>query len=304
MSFRLFVYYCALCGGWAALFGWILGNLLSPEQPLMRAGVMGMFLGMLVALALSLVDSVWILGARQPVQIVGRVAVSVAVGSLGGFLGGFVGQSLLSATDSQIFFVAGWVLTGLLVGVSIGTFEILAALCTGKPSAGPRRKLVKTLLGGTIGGVLGGLLALLLRSAASIVFGSRDEELLLSPTVMGFIAVGLCIGLLVGLAQVLFKEAWIKVEAGFRAGREMLLSKDTTTIGRAESCDIGLFGDNQVEKQHASIVHAGRAYFVEDAGSPSGTFVNERRVRGRAPLQSGDLIRVGRCVLRFGEREK
>ena len=26
MSFRLFIYYCALCGGWAAFFGWMLGR--------------------------------------------------------------------------------------------------------------------------------------------------------------------------------------------------------------------------------------------------------------------------------------
>jgi len=304
MSFRLFVYYCALCGGWAALFGWVLGNWLSPTDPLMRPGVLGLFLGMLVALALSLVDSIWILGARQPLKIMGRVGVAVAVGSLGGFAGGLVGQLLLSATHSSIFFIAGWVLTGLLVGVSIGTYEVLASIIQGRAGAGPRKKLIKSLLGGTVGGVLGGGLALLLRLAASYVFRDKDEELLVSPTVMGFVAVGVCIGLLVGLAQVLFREAWIKVEAGFRPGREMILAKDIITIGRAESCDIGLFGDAQIEKQHASIVLSERRYFLEDSDTPGGTFVNDRRVEGRVPLQSGDLIRVGKSILRFGEREK
>ena len=32
------------------------------------------------------------------------------------------------------------------------------------------------------------------------------------------------------------------------AGREIMLTKDETTIGRAESCDIGLFGDNAIER--------------------------------------------------------
>ena len=41
------------------------------------------------------------------------------------------------------------------------------------------------------------------------------------------------------LAQVVLKEAWIKVEAGFRPGREIMLSKDETLIGKAEGCDIG-----------------------------------------------------------------
>ena len=32
MSFRLFIYYCALCGGWAAFFGWMLGHSLAPTN--------------------------------------------------------------------------------------------------------------------------------------------------------------------------------------------------------------------------------------------------------------------------------
>ena len=77
---------------------------------------------------------------------------------------------------------------------------------------------------------------------------------------------GVCIGLLIGLAQVILKEAWIKVEAGFRAGRELMLTKDETTIGRAEGCDLGLFGDNTIEKLHARIVLKNNRYLLEDAG--------------------------------------
>ena len=44
------------------------------------------------------------------------------------------------------------------------------------------------------------------------------------------------------------------VEAnGFRPGRQILLTRPETTIGRAESCDIGLFGDPAVERLHARI---------------------------------------------------
>ena len=74
-----------------------------------------------------------------------------------------------------------------------------------------------------------------------------------SSLAIGLVILGLCIGLLIGLAQVVLKEAWLKVESGFRAGREVMLSKDETTIGRAESCDIGLFGDNTIERLHARI---------------------------------------------------
>ena len=121
---------------------------------------------------------------------------------------------------------------------------------------------------------------------------------------MGFVALGMCIGLLVGLAQVILKEAWIKVEAGFRAGREMILAKEKTSVGRAEGVDIALFGDAGVEKLHANIVMEGGRYFLVDSTTPGGSFVNDQRVNGRMPLSSGDIIRMGRSILRFYERQK
>src|SRR5262245_41306042 len=106
MSFRLFIYYCALCGGWAAFFGWILGRLIYPHNDIGRAGIRGMFLGMLVALGLSMVDALWNVSLKQVLQILQRVGVAVLVGCVGGLLGGIVGQALFNL--SAIFFVFGW----------------------------------------------------------------------------------------------------------------------------------------------------------------------------------------------------
>ena len=115
---------------------------------------------------------------------------------------------------------------------------------------------------------------------------------------------GLCIGLLIGLAQVILKEAWLKVEAGFRPGRELMLAKAEITLGRAESCDLGLFGDSGVDKTHARLLRKGERWLLVDNGSGTGTFLNGRRIDGPTPLNSGDEIRLGRNVLRFGERRK
>lgn len=303
MSFRLFIYYCALCGGWAAFVGWMVGALAAPENPLGRAGIMGLFLGLMLALGLSLVDAVWNLGMRQLGKVIGRVSVALVVGAVAGLIGGMLGQALLDATHLQLIFVLGWTLTGLLIGASIGVFELLASLVQQRDGSGARKKLVKCLIGGTAGGVLGGLLAMLLKIGWEKALSDRSADAW-SPTATGFVALGMCIGLLVGLAQVILKEAWIRVEAGFRSGREMILAKERTTIGRAESCDIGLFGDNTIEKLHASILQAGNRYYVEDASTPVGTFVNDQPVRGRMQLNSGDLIRVGKSLLRFNERQK
>jgi hypothetical protein len=305
MSFRLFIYYCALCGGWAALVGWALGRVLSPSaqeaDPILVVGIKGMWLGLLVALGLGLVDALWNLSLQRFGLILMRVTVALLVGLVGGFIGGALGQWLLDLWAP--LYVLGWTLTGLLVGASIGVFEVLSGMVTRRDQAGAMKKMLKCLTGGTVGGLLGGVLSLLLGNAFTALF-HRDRDFLWTPTSWGFVALGMCIGLLIGLAQVILKEAWIKVEAGFRAGREMIISKERTTVGRAEACDIGLFGDPAVEKLHAQIVLAGNRYYLEDARTPSGTYVNDRPVSGRTPLQSGDLIRVGRNLLRFRERQK
>src|SRR5438105_830065 len=106
MSFRLFIYYCALCGGWAALFGWLLGLSFSPTSVTIRDGLRGMMLGILVALGLSLVDCLWNLSLRQIGQILMRVGVALLVGGVGGLCGGFIGSTLYQA--SAAFFVFGW----------------------------------------------------------------------------------------------------------------------------------------------------------------------------------------------------
>jgi pSer/pThr/pTyr-binding forkhead associated (FHA) protein len=112
------------------------------------------------------------------------------------------------------------------------------------------------------------------------------------------------VGLLAGAAQFITKEAWIQVESGFRPGREMVLEKAETTIGRAEFCDLGLFGDNSINPLHARIERQGESYFLTDAGSEGGTFLNNRRVTQSTRLHTGDLVRVGGSVLLFAERAK
>src|SRR6516162_1154673 len=62
MSFRLFIYYCTLCGGCAAFLGWVLGRLVPFESRLAETGVKGLFLGLTVAFGLSVVDAVWTSG--------------------------------------------------------------------------------------------------------------------------------------------------------------------------------------------------------------------------------------------------
>jgi len=308
MSFRLFVYYCALCGGGGAFLGWMLGRPVHLRSSILTQGLKGMFLGLAVAWALALVDALGMFSFRRVAVLALRVATATIVGSLGGWLGGLVGQVLYSWKEYDVFLVFGWMITGFLIGASLGVFDLLSGLLRGQDAGAARRKILKGVLGGTLGGIAGGILSLLLLDGwmqllrSSLTLPPHIEEHLWSPSAWGFVALGVCIGLLIGLAQVLLKEAWLRVETGFRKGREVFLVKPETTIGRAESCDIGLFGDPQIKKLHARIRQEDNHYVLIDEGA--GTYVNDDLVHGSRILHSGDAIRMGQSVLRFRERQK
>jgi hypothetical protein len=308
MSFRLFIYYSAMCGGLTAFLSWIFGRMSGTEGGVGAAGIKGMWLGMLIALALGVIDALWNFGRSQLLRVLPRVLMAVAVGTVGGLVGGVVGQLISDLADqfgyavlSLLGWVFGWTLTGLLVGVSVGVFDVLSRFVRQEEVRPARRKLTNGIIGGTLGGILGGVLSFYIRGFWTNLLHAEDPW---SPSAMGFVALGICIGLLIGLTQVILREGWLKVEQGFRAGREMLLSRPVLTIGRAESCDLGLFGDPTVEKLHARILRQGDRYLVADNATPSGTYLNDERVSQPMPLRSGDRIRVGKHVLLFGERQK
>jgi hypothetical protein len=308
MSFRLFVYYCAVCGGWAGLLGWAVGlafgfvlHKLHVESTMVDALVRATCVGMSVALSLGAIDGLWNTGGKQ----LGAVALRAAVGGLAGWIatipGAFVGQLLVDATGVDALAAFGWTMTGLLIGATVGLYDTAMRMAAGEGLSGAIRKV----LNGTIGGFAGGLIGGIIYVAVNFILGLMiDKENSVSGSLIGFVVLGVCIGLAVGLAQVILKEAWVKVESGFRSGREMILTKDETTIGRAESCDIGLFGDNAIERLHARIVQKNNRYVLVDSETPGGTFVNDQRVMQPTPLRGGDRIRLGRAVLRFDEKAK
>src|SRR5262245_42602248 len=159
MSFRWFIYYCSLCGGCAAYLGWVLGRLPPVEHHVGQAAIKGMFLGLVLAVVLTLIDSLWT-QATSAAEGGWRVLVGGLVGGTGGFLGGLFGQVLYARTQLALFLLFGWTLTGLLIGIAPGMYDLFARLWREESTRGAMRKVVNGLLGGTVGGLLGGLLYL------------------------------------------------------------------------------------------------------------------------------------------------
>jgi hypothetical protein len=297
MTFRLFIYYCALGGGWAAFLAWgllaLVGVATVEGKSMGQVALVGAFLGFFVAAAIGLVDG--LLNSKGSERFL-RMLISGGIGLVGGAVGSLLGAALFEAGSQQlVWLVIGWMVAGLLIGAASGLFDVIQASMAGRELGQSMRKSLNGVYGGLLGGLLGGFpFGVLLTSNA----------LPLSGLAIGLTILGICIGLMVALAQVFLKEAWILVESGRRAGRQLMLTKDETTVGRAEKCDLGLFGDNTIEKLHARILLKNNRYLVDDAETPGGTFVNDVRVSRPTPLKNGDAIRVGGCVLRFGERQK
>jgi len=70
-------------------------------------------------------------------------------------------------------------------------------------------------------------------------------------------------------------------------------------IGRGLSAELHL-DDASVSRRHAILVPRPTGARILDDRSSNGTFVNGRRVQ-QADLQNGDVIVIGRVVLRYLE---
>ena len=73
--------------------------------------------------------------------------------------------------------------------------------------------------------------------------------------------------------------------------RRFALSRDVTTIGRAEACDLRI-PLGEVSRKHCTVVVSEGELVIQDLGSSNGTFVNSKRVQ-QAKLGAGDAVRLG-----------
>jgi Protein of unknown function (DUF3662)/FHA domain len=81
-------------------------------------------------------------------------------------------------------------------------------------------------------------------------------------------------------------------------GKRMVVGRTGAVIGRSRDCDI-VVGDGNVSRRHAEVVPSEGGWAIADLNSTNGVVVNGRRVRGSAPLRSGDRIELGTTALRF-----
>src|SRR5437764_11324468 len=93
----------------------------------------------------------------------------------------------------------------------------------------------------------------------------------------------------------------LDVVGGPDSGRRLVVD-GTVDIGRDENNGLVLH-DEQVSGRHARVVAGDTGTVVDDLQSTNGTFVNGRRVDGRAPITPGDQLLLGRSVLQVTRRD-
>jgi pSer/pThr/pTyr-binding forkhead associated (FHA) protein len=93
-------------------------------------------------------------------------------------------------------------------------------------------------------------------------------------------------------------QALLQVKRGPNAGSTFLLDADSTTAGRSPESTVFL-DDVTVSRSHATFERrADAGWFVRDAGSLNGTYVNGEQV-DETKLATGDQVQIGRFRLTF-----
>ena len=119
----------------------------------------------------------------------------------------------------------------------------------------------KKVLYGVLGGVLGaGLGGILFDPIAIATHGGAVSR------AVGFGLVGMATGIAVGLVESALKDRWLYVTAGPLAGKQFILYKPRTVMGSDQSCDIYLFKDTNILKEHAIVELAGSRIMLRAIG--------------------------------------
>ena len=92
--------------------------------------------------------------------------------------------------------------------------------------------------------------------------------------------------------------AFLELVKGSAAGSRFELDGDRSIIGRSADCEVPI-DVPAVSRRHAAILHERGHYFIEDLQSRNGTFLNDKRLTDRTPLDEGDLFIICDQEFRF-----
>ncbi len=239
-----------------------------------------------------------------------RVLLAGAVGLLAGFVGGFVSSIIADLIYLPLNALATRQTGDTAVGLS--TFGFFLQMC-GRALAwcaagmamglgqGIALRSGRLLLYGLLGGIVGGLLGGLLFDPIDLLLLGVDKPSAHWSRLIGFVVVGASVGAMIGVVELLARDAWLRMTEGPLAGKEFLIFKDTMNVGASPRSDIYLFNDPDVVPQHAVVRAVGDNYEIDSQSRETPVYLNGRPAQ-RARLHHGDQIAIGRTVFVFQKR--
>jgi len=244
-------------------------------------------------------------------RLLRRSIVAGLVGLLVGFVGAFISQFIAglvyvplntlamsqtgdsTAGMTTLGFVTqmtgrslAWCLAGMTMGIGQGI------------ALRSRRLVLYGFLGGAVGGLLGGLLF----DPLDLLILGIDKPSAHVSRLFGLAVIGACVGAMIGIVELLARDAWLHMVEGPLAGKEFLLFKDRLSLGASPRSDIYLFNDDQVAQHHATIRTVGNNYEIDTVDGQWPLLVNGRPV-DRTRLRHGDNIVAGKTVFVFNQKK-
>lgn len=246
------------------------------------------------------------IACRVPRRAVLGGSIGLIVGLIGGFLAnviaglvyGPLSAMALSQTGSGVGGLSTWgfALQLMARGIAWGIAGTAMGLGQGIALRSGRLALYG-LLGGVIGGVLGGLL---FDPIYFFIQGEHELDASLSRAI-GLVVIGGAVGAMIGIVELLARDAWLRMTEGPLAGKEFLIFKDVMRIGASPRSDIYLFNDAGVAPQHAVVRTAGDVYELECTDRDRPLRLNGHPIQ-RSRLRHGDRITLGRTAFLFQSR--
>ena len=258
------------------------------------AGLIGLFIGAIDGLVCRLLRRAVLAGG-----------VGLLVGFVGGFISMFIAELVYSplnemalknetatglSTFGFVIQITGRTIAWGLAGTAMGLGQGIALRS--------RRLLVYGLLGGIVGGLLGGLLF----DPIDLILLGRDKADAHWSRMIGLMVIGMSVGAMIGIVELLARDAWLRMTEGPLTGKEFLIFKDSMNVGSSPRSDIYLFNDNAVLGHHATLRAVGDECEIESKDKVQQVLVNSRPMSA-ARLRHGDKITIGRTSFVFEKRQ-
>lgn len=240
-----------------------------------------------------------------------RALLGGFIGALVGFVGGLVSNAfanvvyipLSSMAEHQMISPSASIqAVGFLLQMIARMFAWTLAGCAMGLGQGIALRSKRLFGYGFLGGVIGGLIGGLLFDPLDFVLAGSHHVGADWPRLAALVVIGAAVGAMIGIVELLARDAWLRMTEGPLAGKEFVLFRDVMNIGASPKSQIYLFNDDTVAPLHATLRTVGEDCEIAARDRVHPVLVNGRSITS-ARLRHGDRIQIGNTSFVFEQRQ-